>query len=126
MQSKYLLKIKRIYENPVPEDGIRILIDRMWPRGVTKERAHLDRWAGEVAPSISLRKWFSHDPEKYEVFSEKYRAELLKNAAAGELADYIEKCLQKQDVTLLYGAKDKIHNQALVYRRWCLESWQQK
>ena len=81
------LRIKRVYDAPSPEDGRRVLVDRVWPRGVSKERAELDLWCKDVAPSTELRKWYGHDPEKFEEFRSRYLAELKAPAAAAALAD---------------------------------------
>lgn len=104
-------KIKRVYETPAPEDGTRILVDRLWPRGLTKEKARIDLWLKEVAPSNELRKWFSHDPAKWPEFKSRYRAELKHNAHQFEL---LKQELAKGPATLLYGAKDQQYNQAQV------------
>jgi uncharacterized protein YeaO (DUF488 family) len=104
------LRLKRVYDPPADADGARVLVDRLWPRGVKKEEAHLALWLKDVAPSAELRQWFGHDPERFAEFSRRYRAELSGNAAIGE----IEALLRKGRVTLLYGAKDETHNQAVV------------
>ena len=105
------IKIKRVYEKPDKKDGFRILVDRLWPRGVTKERAALDLWLKEIAPTTELRKWFNHDPEKWKDFIKKYRVELKENKeAVSLLKDYLAKGV----VTLLYAAKDEVHNEAQV------------
>mgnify|MGYP001626371337 FL=1 len=105
----HVLKIKRVYEPYSKEDGYRILIDRLWPRGLTKEKAHIDLWLKEIAPSDSLRKWFSHDPSKFEEFKKRYTSEIKE-----ENINKILEILKKQDVTLLYAAKDQEHNDAVV------------
>jgi uncharacterized protein YeaO (DUF488 family) len=105
------IQIKRVYEPPGEKDGFRILVDRLWPRAVKKEEANLDLWMKEVAPENALRKWFNHEPEKWESFSRKYKAELKKSVAVKELIAEIKK---HKRVTLLYGAKDERHNQAVV------------
>lgn len=108
-----IVRVKRIYEPLSVEDGYRVLVDRVWPRGMSKERAKIDLWAKDVAPSTELRKWFGHDPAKWEAFQERYREEL----SAGEALQPLCAALQGKDVvTLLYGAKDREHNQALVLR----------
>ena len=107
-----MIKIKRAYESSSKDDGFRILVDRIWPRGVSKERANLDTWMKEIAPSDNLRKWFSHDPEKWKEFENKYKKELKdKNELINEIKE-IEKV--KGKVTLIYSAKDKEHNNAVV------------
>jgi len=107
------IQLKRIYEDGSKDDGYRILVDRLWPRGFTKEKAALDLWLKEIAPSNELRKWFGHDPDKWKEFQKKYRQELKQNKEAVEiLKDYI----QKGNVTLLYAAKDEEHNEAQVIK----------
>lgn len=108
------LKIKRIYENPSDNDGYRILIDRVWPRGVSKEAAKLDDWKKDLAPSEKLRKWFHQDLQKFEEFEKKYRKELEDKT---ENIDEILKIVKVCPVTLLYGAKDTKHNQAVVLQK---------
>lgn len=108
------LKLLRIYEKEQPEDGYRILVDRLWPRGISKERAKIDFWSKETAPTTDLRKWFNHEDDKYPAFKEKYTAELTANEATANLVDLIQKNLQDSDVYLLYGAKNQEHNEAVV------------
>jgi len=105
------LHIKRVYDPPAAGDGQRILVDRLWPRGVSKEAAALDEWFKDIAPSPELRKWFGHQPERFAAFSERYRAEL---AANEEAVDHVKALLAKGDVTLLYAAHDPACNHALV------------
>lgn len=107
-----MIKIKRIYDPLNDNDGYRILIDRLWPRGISKESAHIDLWMKEIAPSSELRKWFNHDTQKWDEFSKRYTKELIKK---GQMILDIKK-LEKEHktVTLLYGAKDTEHNQAQV------------
>lgn len=114
----YELRCKRIYESYEETDGFRILVDRLWPRGINKERAHLDRWAKEIAPSADLRKWFAHTPDKYKEFSERYLQELDNNPAAQEFSALCLQKLENCNVTLLYAAKDETHNQARVLDAW--------
>lgn len=102
---------KRIYDPPSPEDGFRILVDRLWPRGVAKPAAELDRWLKEVAPSTELRQWFHHEPRKWRDFEARYRAELADNPALEELREIAK---SEPVVTLLFAAKDVEHNHALV------------
>ena len=110
-----MLKVKRIYESPEKSDGFRVLVDRLWPRGVSKDRAHLDLWLKEIAPSDALRKWFHHDPSKWTEFAAKYRKEL---AGRKELVQQLRKIeADHGDVTLLYSAHDPDHNQAIVLRQ---------
>jgi len=108
------IQLKRIYESPAPTDGQRILVDRIWPRGITKEQANLDLWLKEIAPSTPLRKWFGHDPEKWEEFRAKYRAELESNPAIATLKALV----RKSEVTLVYAAKDDKHNHVIVLREY--------
>lgn len=105
------LRPKRIYDPPSPEDGYRVLVDRLWPRGVTKDRAALDRWMKEVAPSDRLRKWFGHLPEHWEEFVARYREELIGNPAVEELLRW-DRGEEHPDVTLLYAARDRERNTA--------------
>jgi DNA-3-methyladenine glycosylase len=105
------VSIKRVYEDVEQGDGYRVLVDRVWPRGVSKEKAAVDLWLQEVGPSTELRTWFGHVPERFEEFATKYRAELNDNAAAQELQDVVA---AHDIVTLVYSAKDEEHNQAVV------------
>jgi len=102
--------LKRAYEPPSPGDGTRVLVDRLWPRGVSKATARIDVWLKDVAPSTQLRKWFGHDPEKWAEFQQRYRAELKGSPALAEL----RKLARQGHVTLVYGAKDEDHNDAVV------------
>jgi uncharacterized protein YeaO (DUF488 family) len=113
------LKIKRVYENPEDTDGFRILVDRIWPRGLSKEKAGIDLWLKEIAPSTELRKSFNHDPKKWNEFKEQYAEEL--DEKQQELS-VIKQQIKKGSVTLVYGAKDELHNQAVVF----LEKLQRK
>lgn len=105
--------IKRAYDPPAPEDGLRVLVDRLWPRGLKREGAKIDLWLKAVAPSADLRRWFGHDPARWPGFQDRYRAELAGNAALDELRAIVK---QGQRVTLLFGAKDTEHNNAVVLR----------
>lgn len=107
------IRIKRIYEKPDNSDGTRILIDRIWPRGIKKEDARLNEWMKEIAPSTELRKWFNHKETRFEEFSRKYKEELKEHQ---ELTDRLLGYTQKKRLTLLYGAKDEKHNQAVVLK----------
>jgi uncharacterized protein YeaO (DUF488 family) len=102
---------KRAYEHPAPHDGFRILVDRLWPRGLSKEKAHIDLWLKDIAPSTELRNWFGHDPAKWLEFQQRYRAELKHNE---QLLATIRAQARKTPVTLVYGAKDEQHNDAIV------------
>lgn len=103
--------LKRIYEEPSADDGYRILVDRLWPRGISKEKAQIEEWLKELGPSNELRKWFGHIPEKYPEFKEKYKEELKSQT---ENLKHIIEISEKQQVCLCYGAKDTEHNQAQV------------
>lgn len=112
------IKIKRIYDTPAEDDGKRILVDRMWPRGVSHERAKLDLWCKDIAPSPGLRKKFGHLSENYDEFREGYFRELNENAKTREFCDIVRKADREGNVTLLYAAKDVEHNNAVVLRDW--------
>ncbi|HEY4200942.1 MAG TPA: DUF488 domain-containing protein [Devosiaceae bacterium] len=117
MPSSQVFKLKRAYEPATPEDGSRILVERLWPRGVTKTQAGLDMWLKDIAPSTELRKWFDHDPAKWAAFQERYTAELRTHP------DLVEQLLQKAregTVTLVYGARDEEHNAAIVLRAFLI------
>lgn len=105
------IKVERIYQKPADLDGYRILVDRLWPRGISKANAHLDLWLKEVAPSNELRKWFGHDPAKFDEFRQRYLKELADNPA---LQDLKQAVAEHENVILLYGAKDQEHNQAVI------------
>ncbi|MER3438407.1 MAG: hypothetical protein C4346_12940 [Chloroflexota bacterium] len=107
------VRLRRIYDPPAADEGLRILVDRIWPRGVSKERAHVDLWLRDVAPSDDLRRWFGHDPERWEEFQERYRQEL--EADPARLAPLLE-AIQRGPVTLLYSARDEHHNQAVALK----------
>ncbi|MEJ2362158.1 MAG: DUF488 domain-containing protein [Gammaproteobacteria bacterium] len=105
--------LKRVYDPPAKADGERVLVDRLWPRGLTKVKARVDHWLKDVAPSTELRKWFGHDPEKWTEFKKRYRVELKNNPALSEL-----QALSRQgDITLVYAAKDQLHNEAVVLKQ---------
>ncbi len=108
-------QIKRIYERPSEDDGYRVLTDRLWPRGVSKEDAQLDKWAKEIAPSPELRKWFDHEPDRFEEFRKRYKSEL---SAKNELLSNLKDMATEQTVTLLYAAKDETHNHAIVLKEF--------
>ena len=111
MGANKTIKCKRVYEKADKTDGFRILVDRIWPRGLTQEAAGVGLWLKEVAPSAELRKWFDHKPDKWEEFKKRYLLELKEKRV--EIAIIKEK-LKEGDVTLLYGAKDENYNQAVV------------
>jgi uncharacterized protein YeaO (DUF488 family) len=108
------IRIKRVYEEPDGEDGIRILVDRLWPRGLTKEKAKVDLWLKDVAPSTELRKWFAHDAAKWAEFQARYCEELKKNK---EQLSLLKQEVAKGTVTLVYGARDQQHNEAVILQR---------
>ncbi len=107
------LRLKRAYEPPEAEDGVRILVDRLWPRGVSKEKAALDDWMKEIAPSTDLRKWFGHDPARWDEFQRRYKTELQEHGAD---LDRIRALAKTKTVTLVYSAHDEAHNDAVVLR----------
>lgn len=112
------LRLKRAYDPAEPDDGVRILVDRLWPRGLSKADAALDDWMKEIAPSTELRQWFGHDPERWPEFQRRYRAELRQHT---QELDRIRALAKKQTVTLVYSAHDKEHNDAIVLREVLLE-----
>lgn len=105
------IRIKRVYEEPDRKDGKRILVDRLWPRGLTKEKAKVDLWLKNVAPSTELRKWFAHDPSRWAEFQSRYREEIKNNK---EQISLLKQEAAKGTVTLVYGAKDQEHNEAVI------------
>ena len=107
-----MIRIKRVYDSPAKEDGFRILVDRLWPRGLTKEKAKVDLWLKEVAPSNELRQWFAHDPNKWQEFKIKYASELKHKRELLTKIKQIEK--ERGTVTLLYSAKETEHNNAVA------------
>ncbi|MBX3530340.1 MAG: DUF488 domain-containing protein [Rhizobiaceae bacterium] len=107
------LQIKRVYEQPAREDGLRVLVDRLWPRGLAKQDADVDLWLKDIAPSTGLRRWFGHDPRKWTEFRHRYRAELDANRMAVET---LRERGGSGTVTLLYAARDQQHNQAVVLK----------
>jgi uncharacterized protein YeaO (DUF488 family) len=106
-----MVAMKRVYDKPAPDDGYRILVDRLWPRGVSKEKAALDLWFKEIAPSAELRTWFGHDPKRFPEFTARYEQELADNPAADKLKEIIS---SHNVVTLLYAARDPEINHAAV------------
>ncbi|MFA5871547.1 MAG: DUF488 domain-containing protein [Parcubacteria group bacterium] len=109
-----MIKLKRIYEKYEKADGFRILVDRLWPRGVSKEKARLDLWLKDIAPSTNLRKWFAHDPRKWAAFQKRYAAELTANNSAVQELQKIAKA--NKNITLLFAARDERHNEAIVIK----------
>lgn len=106
---------KRIYDHAIPQDGGRVLVDRVWPRGVSKDDAHVDLWLKDIAPSTELRKWFNHEVDRFEEFEKRYREELRQNDAVAELKEFAQ---GHKRVTLLFGARDEKHNQAVVLAQY--------
>lgn len=115
------LRCRRVYDGPEAGDGARVLVDRLWPRGLRREAAALDAWEKGVAPSTELRRWFGHDPSRFEEFSARYRAELDASEAAAELSERCRALLARGPVTLLYAARDERCNHALVLAGWLRE-----
>lgn len=112
------LRIKRIYKAIEEQDGYRVLTDRLWPRGIAKAKAAIDLWEKTIAPSTELREWFGHIPERFPEFTERYLQELEDNSDATKFVELCQKQLEKSNVTLLYGAKDEVHNQAVVLQNF--------
>jgi uncharacterized protein YeaO (DUF488 family) len=108
------IRIKRVYDEPAEQDGTRILVDRLWPRGLTKQRAKVDLWLKVIAPTTELRKWFAHDPSKWPDFQTRYLDELKQN---GEHLAHLKEAAGQGTITLLYGAKDQDHNEAVVLQK---------
>ncbi len=108
-----MIQLKRVYEKPSRKDGLRILVDRLWPRGLTKESAAVKLWLKDLAPSAELRKWFGHDPAKWKQFQARYRKELREKKGA---LDLLKQKSEAHTVTLVYGARDEEHNEALVLK----------
>jgi uncharacterized protein YeaO (DUF488 family) len=114
------IKLKRAYEPPAASDGQRILIDRLWPRGVSKAKAAIDRWLKEIAPSTELRKWFGHDPARWQEFRKRYAAEIRGHP---EPLDELRRLAREGPLTLVYSARDETHNDAVVLRELLLGRW---
>lgn len=113
-----MVRVKRVYDPPSEEDGIRILVDRLWPRGLSKERAEVDLWLRDLAPSPGLREWFGHDPDKWDEFRRRYRAELSRHL--DEIKPIIE-ASRTDTITLVYSARDEEHNSAVALREYLRE-----
>lgn len=110
------ITIKRVYEPASASDGLRLLVDRLWPRGLSKDEAAVDRWLRDIAPSPALRQWFGHDPTRWNTFQQRYRAEL---DAMPEAVDLVRRLLREHHhITLLYAAKDETHNHAVVLAQY--------
>jgi uncharacterized protein YeaO (DUF488 family) len=107
------VRLKRAYLEPSPDDGVRVLVDRLWPRGVRKADAAIDRWVKEIAPSTGLRRWFGHDPGRWDEFQRRYKAELSQE---GDLLNELRDIAKEGALTLVYSARDEAHNQAAVLR----------
>jgi uncharacterized protein YeaO (DUF488 family) len=116
------IRVKRVYEKSSRGDGARILVDRLWPRGMKKEALEMREWVKDLSPSSELRTWFGHDPERWPEFQKRYRSELKKNEA---VAGFVEKYEEVKIITLLYGAKDELHNHALVLQRYLEEMYKE-
>lgn len=116
-----MIQIKRVYDTPQKDDGYRILVDRLWPRGISKENAQLDEWIKDLSPSHELRTWFSHDEEKWEDFKQKYREELKNQVALLKHLKSLEK--EHTKVSLLFAAKTETRNNAVVLKS-VLDSWE--
>ena len=110
------IRTRRIYEEP--DGGYRVLVDRLWPRGVSKEKADLDEWLKDLAPSTELRKWFAHREDRWAGFQERYRQELAENPA---VPDFSRACASRPDTVLLYGARSETQNEAVVLREYLME-----
>ena len=110
-----MIRIKRVYREPSSRDGVRILVDRVWPRGISKERAHVIEWRKDLAPTTSLRKWFGHDPARWIMFRRRYRTELTRSSLMEELRTLARRS-SKRTMTLVYSAADEEHNQAVVLK----------
>lgn len=110
-----MIKLKRVYEKPSSKDGLRVLVERLWPRGLTKGRAAVDLWLKDVAPSAELRKWFGHDPARWKQFQERYRQELRETKDAVRL---LRQKGKERTVTLVYAARDEQHNGALALKKF--------
>jgi uncharacterized protein YeaO (DUF488 family) len=115
------VRYRRVYDEPAREDGVRILVDRVWPRGLRKEDAHIDEWMRDVAPSTELRRWYGHDPERYEEFRRRYLAE-LREAERQAAVQRLRETAARTTVTLLTASRDLEHSQAAVLARWLSET----
>jgi uncharacterized protein YeaO (DUF488 family) len=107
------VQLKRVYDAPAKSDGRRVLVDRIWPRGLTKREAHVDEWLKEIAPSTKLRKWFAHDPARWKEFKKRYAAELDEQR---DQVEHLARAAKQRTVTLLFGAKDTEHNNAVALK----------
>jgi len=114
-KQRMTVSLKRVYDEPASSDGTRVLVDRLWPRGLSKERAHVDVWLKEIAPSTELRKWFNHDPEKFAEFHRRYEAE-LKSETGQEALTKLRDLAKQGPITLVFAAHDTEHSNAAVLR----------
>ncbi len=119
-KQKVMVALKRVYDEPAPGDGTRILVERLWPRGLSRERAHVDHWLKEIAPSDALRRWFGHDPEKFTEFRHRYEDELASPAGQAALEQLRELTIQGP-VTLVFATRDTEHSSAAVLRDLLLQ-----
>lgn len=117
MPAKHIM-LKRVYEKPAPSDGTRVLVDRLWPRGVKKSEAAIDYWCKDLSPSTGLRKWFGHDPERWPEFKRRFRSEVDERQ---DQLDMIRNLAKVGPITLIYSARDEVHNDAVVLREVLLE-----
>jgi len=115
MKPKPNIQIKRVYETPSPKDGLRILVDRLWPRRLTKQKAKIDIWAKEISPSTKLRQWYAHDPDKWKEFKRRYFAELNDNK---ELVLELKETIKNKTVTFLFSSKEAILNNAQALKEF--------
>jgi uncharacterized protein YeaO (DUF488 family) len=115
-----MIRLKRIYEKSSAEDGVRILVDRLWPRGISKEKAQMDLWLKDVAPNPKLRRWFGHNPEKFPEFKKQYEEELAADLQHLDCINQLLEIAAQNDLTLLFAAKDPVHNNAIVLYNWML------
>lgn len=113
------IQLKRAYDPAAESDGARVLVDRLWPRGLTREAAHIDLWLKDIAPSDELRRWFGHDPQRFDEFSRRYRAELVHLPKPVQI---LRRLIDEGPLTLVFGAKDRTHNQAIVLASWLRET----
>jgi uncharacterized protein YeaO (DUF488 family) len=113
MAQQLRVQLKRAYDPPLPRDGMRVLVDRLWPRGVRKAKAHIDLWLKDIAPSTALRQWFGHDPARWSEFRRRYRAELKRQP---EVLAQLRKLARQRRITLVFGAHDERRNQAVVLK----------
>ncbi|MBK5199805.1 MAG: DUF488 domain-containing protein [Methyloceanibacter sp.] len=111
------IKLKRAYEAPAPDDGMRILVDRLWPRGLSKQRAAIDQWMKDISPSTELRKWFGHDPSRWDEFRRRFAKEVHQHP---ELLEQLRSLARKGPITLVYSARDEAHNDAVELRHLIL------